>query len=131
VQYLPPFELLKGLLSLSTIRGRLIASAPFDDIQTLIRRLLAGIEVDETWYRERYPDIAEAIAAGATRSAKEHFLHNGYFEGRLPFHILVDEEFYLASYPEIAEAIRSGVVESGQRHFEEYGYKEGRLPRAL
>jgi hypothetical protein len=131
VNYLPPFETLKNLLSLSTIRGKLVASAPYDDIQNLIRTLLSGIEVDEAWYLQRYPDIADAIKVGLTRSAKDHFLNNGYFEGRLPFPVVVDEAFYFAQYPEIAEAIRQGIVESAQKHFDEHGYKEGRLPHAL
>lgn len=131
MQYLPPFESLKNLLSLSTIRGKLVASASYDDIQTLIRLLLAGIEVDEAWYLQRYPDIAEAVQAGTITSAKGHFLHNGYFEGRLPFAIMVDEDWYFSQYPEIAEAVRQGIVESAQKHFDEHGYKEGRTPRAL
>lgn len=131
MQYLPPFETIKNLLSLSTIRGKLVASASYDDVQVLIRTLLAGIDVDEPWYLQRYPDIADAIRAGLTPSAKEHFLNNGYFEGRLPFSITVDEAFYFSRYPEIAQAVRDGIVESAQAHFDEHGYKEGRMPRAL
>jgi hypothetical protein len=97
----------------------------------MIRTLLSGIDVDEAWYLRQNPDIAEAIKAGVVRSAKEHFLYNGYFEGRRPGPIEVDEAWYLSQYPEVAEAVKQGTMESAQRHFDEHGYKEGRLPRPL
>lgn len=64
-------------------------------------------------------------------SAQQHFVGNGYFEGRLPFHITVDERWYLTQYPDIAKAVRRGRFPAGQQHFETIGYAEGRLPFEL
>ncbi len=63
--------------------------------------------------------------------ARDHFVHNGYFEGRLPFPIAVDERWYLTENPEVAEYIRAGRLTSGQQHFAQDGYREGRLPFLL
>jgi hypothetical protein len=131
VPYIAPFDKVTGLLTLTTIKGQLTASASYDEFQTMIRTLLLGIEVDEDWYRREYPDVADAIAAGTVASAKTHFLNDGYFEGRLPFPLVVDETFYLAEYPEVAEAVGRGAIASAQQHFDVYGYSEGRLPRPL
>jgi hypothetical protein len=62
------------------------------------------------------------------RAHTKHFVHDGYFEGRLPFPIKVDERWYLAQHPDVADSIRQGLVESAQDHFERDGYREGRLP---
>jgi hypothetical protein len=72
--------------------------------------------------------VAEAVRAGTFKSAKDHFVNNGYFEGRMPFPIQVDERYYLSRYPELAESIRREVIASGQQHFDENGYLEGRRP---
>ncbi|MSP01796.1 MAG: hypothetical protein EXR07_12220 [Acetobacteraceae bacterium] len=90
--------------------------------------MIRGIEVDETWYARLYDDIGQAIRTGTIRSAREHFLGDGYFEGRLPFPIRVDEAWYLRQYPDVADSIRRGVLTSAQEHFDLDGYKEGRLP---
>jgi hypothetical protein len=44
-----------------------------------------GIQVNEKWYLESYPDIAEAIRSGVYKSAQAHFDQAGFREGRLPF----------------------------------------------
>ena len=131
MKYLPPFDKIRSRMTLATVRGSVTASASYTEFQVLIRTLLAGIEVDEVWYLEQNPDIAEAIKAGIVGSAKQHFVYDGYFEGRRPFPIKVDETFYLAQYPEVAEAIQDGRLESAQQHFDENGYREGRLPYPL
>lgn len=64
-------------------------------------------------------------------SARQHFLDDGYFEGRLPFPMPVDERWYLEHYPDVAESVRKGVVGSAEQHFAEDGYREGRLPYEL
>ncbi len=99
-----------------------------EQIASLIRKLLASIPVDENWYKETYKDIDEAIQAGVVGSAKEHFVSDGYFEGRLPGKIIVDEKFYVSEYPDVAEGIAEGEIISAQEHFDSYGFREGRLP---
>ena len=89
------------------------------------------MDVDEKWYLQQYPDIAAAIATGKIKSAKDHFVNDGYFEGRLPSALQVDEKWYLQEYPDVAEGVQTGVVDSGQKHFTQIGYREGRLPFAV
>ena len=111
-------------------RGELRVNVSYDEFIKVIRQLIAGIEVDEDWYLKQYEDIAKAIREGSVKSARQHFIDDGYFEGRLPFQIKVDERWYLANYPDIADSIRRGDVPNGQTHYEQNGYKEGRRPFA-
>ena len=113
---------------MSSSKGELIAKATYENLIMMIQLLLSSIEVNNDWYLAQYPDVAEAIAAGSIASAKQHFIDNGYFEGRLPFAIHVDEEWYLKEYPDVAESIKNGFESSAQEHFVREGYKEGRLP---
>ena len=129
MNYLPPFAAIRHYFSLTNFRGTQTATASFDDLKRLIAAILNAIDVDEAWYLERNREIARGVRDGVVKSGKDHFIHNGYFEGRMPFPIAVDEAWYLAQNPEVAEAIGAGRIESGQRHFEEHGYKEGRRPR--
>ncbi len=131
MRYLHPFEVLKSYVSISAGTGDLIVNCSYEDFVGLIRRVIAGVAVDETWYLERYPDIADAIRQGIVPSPKAHFVNDGYFEGRWPFAINVDEVFYLKENPGVAEYVAKGDLESGQQHFDENGYKEGRLPFGL
>jgi len=91
-----------------------------------IRRIL----VDEAWYLNRYPDVAEAVKAGDVPNAAEHYWRSGYYEHRLPYDIEVDESWYLSQYPDIRDAVSSGVFASGRSHFHQVGFAEGRLPFA-
>jgi len=128
VRYLPPFDVIKRSVEITTSRGQLIATASYENLITMIKLLLSGVDVDEEWYLRQYPDVAEAIADGKIKSAKQHFVDNGYFEGRLPFAITVDENWYQKQYPDVAKSIQSGGETSGQTHFARDGYKEGRVP---
>jgi hypothetical protein len=131
VRYLPPFDLIRRSVEISTVRGELRVSLSYESFISILRSMLAAVEVDEAWYLEQYEDIAEAVRAGSVASAKQHFLDDGYFEGRLPFPMPVDETWYLERYPDVAECVDKGVVDSGQQHFTEDGYREGRLPYAV
>jgi hypothetical protein len=99
-----------------------------DQLLSLIQKLLVSVPVDEIWYKTTYKDIDEAIGTGVVSSAKEHFVSNGYFEGRLPAKIVVDEDFYISQYPDVADGIADGEINSAQEHFESHGFAEGRLP---
>ena len=131
MDYLPPFESIKGFVSFAALKGELTVSASYAQFTVLIRTLLQGIEVDEAWYFKQYPDVAEAIRNGIVSSAKEHFLNDGYFEGRMPFPIKVDEAWYLEQNPGVAEYIARGQLRSAQQHFNDNGYREGRKPRPV
>ena len=128
VKYVPPFESLRESMRMTVIRGKPTPNMSYDDIKRMISRLLAMVDVDEDWYLMRNPDIAEAVREGRAKSGRDHFINNGYFEGRQPFPIEVDEAWYLSQNPAVAEAIREGHMQSAQQHFEQHGYREGRLP---
>lgn len=131
VKYLPPYDMVRRAVEISTIRGQLKVNVSYDDFIKIIRMMIAGIEVDEAWYLREYEDIALAIRNGSVASAKQHFVDDGYFEGRLPFPMPVDERWYLQQYPDVADSVRKGVIGSGRQHFVEDGYREGRLPYAI
>jgi hypothetical protein len=131
VRYLPPFETIKNLLNITTVRGKTCVDMTYDDLQTLIRALLSAIEIDEAFYLARNPDVVAGIRTGAVRSAREHFVDHGYFKGRLPYWIEVDEAWYRQTHADIAETIRLGEYASAQAHFDGPGYSEGREPFPL
>lgn len=131
MKYLPPFELIRRSIEISTIRGELRVNISYENFISILKRMIQGIEIDEAWYTRTYEDIGNAIKQGSVKSAKQHFVDDGYFEGRLPFAIKVDERWYLANNPDVADSIRQGVIESAQDHFAKDGYREGRLPFGL
>jgi hypothetical protein len=110
------------------MRGKAKVDMTYEDVQQMIRSLLTVIEVDEAFYLERNKDVAEGIARGDIRSAREHFVDHGYFEGRLPYPIKVDEAWYLETHVDVADTVRRGEYASGQDHFDGPGYPEGREP---
>ena len=129
--YLPPFNTIRSKVRIVDADGKLTVTASYEEFLDLVRAVLSVIEVDEAWYLEKYPDVAEGIKAGKVTSARQHFMHNGYFEGRLPFAMQVDERWYLMENPGVAEYIRNGRLESAQQHFDHDGYREGRRPFLL
>ena len=128
---MPSLVLIRRSVEISTVKGELRVSVAYDDFIRILRMLISGIEVNEEWYLREYEDIAEAIRDGSVESAKQHFMEDGFFEGRLPFPMPVDERWYLEENADVAESVRKGVVGSGQQHFIEDGYREGRLPYPL
>jgi hypothetical protein len=131
VKYLPPFELIRRSIKISTVRGELRVNVSYEDFVSILKTMIRGVEVDEAWYARTYEDIGDAVKDGLVQSSKQHFVNDGYFEGRLPFAIQVDDRWYLAHNPDVAESIRTGVVDSAQDHFNRDGYREGRLPFGL
>ncbi len=128
---IPYAALLKQIGVVGELSGTERVELTRDQLTLLIRSFLASVPVDEVWYKATYQDIDEAIRSGTIKSAKEHFISDGYFEGRLPCKILVDEEFYVSQYPDVAEGIDDGEISSAQEHFESNGFGEGRLPFAI
>jgi hypothetical protein len=127
--YVVPYAvLLKQIGVLDDVGGNDRVEMSRDQLLSLIRNLLLSVSVDEAWYKTFYQDVEEAIQAGVVKSAKEHFVSNGYFEGRLPGRVVVDETFYRSRYPDVAEGIDDGEITSAQEHFESHGLIEGRLP---
>lgn len=131
MRYVPPFDLIRRSVEISTVRGELRVNMSYEDFIKIIKMMIAGVEISEEWYTRTYEDIGKAIRDGGVKSAQRHFVEDGYFEGRMPFPIRVDEKWYLQQYPDVAESVRRGVVASAQVHFDEDGYREGRLPFAM
>jgi hypothetical protein len=125
--YVVPFRVLLEQVGIDELGNHPIEITR-DQLLTLVRTLLMSVPVDETWYMATYQDVEQAIASGAVKSAKDHFVSNGYFEGRLPARIVVDEQFYISQYPDVAEGVDVGEINSAQEHFESHGLAEGRLP---
>ncbi len=131
MKYLQPFALLKERLRLVSVRGQLKVDITYDDFLDVVRGLLEAVPVDEDWYRQRYPDVGEAIEAGSYQNGRHHFVMHGYFEGRQPFDVQVDETWYLAQYPDVKAGIEDGRFESAQAHYAIHGYAEGRKPGGM
>ncbi len=131
MKYLVPFSALKSSIKLLSMKGQLKVDMNYDEFLDLVKKFLQAVPIDEDWYRTTYPDVAEAIKAGAYRSARQHFVDHGYFEGRRPFDLELDEAFYMKQYPDIAQAVSSGDLDSARDHFVRIGYDEGRLPSEL
>jgi hypothetical protein len=62
--------------------------APFSEIETVLGLTRAAPRTvtwfEDAFYRAVYPDVDERVARGDLPSALEHFLAEGYAEGRLP-----------------------------------------------
>jgi hypothetical protein len=129
--YLMPYEVLLSQVGLPGKPSEGAIQLSREQFLNLIRKLLRSVPFDEAWYLKAYPDIDVALKAGEIRSAREHFIDNGYFEGRQPQGVTVDEKFYLAKYPDVAEAIEFKEVNSAQDHFDRHGHAEGRVPYDL
>jgi len=99
-----------------------------EEIFGLIKMMLASVDVDDAWYRRRYPDVSAAVDAGEYQSTRHHFIEHGYFEGRLPCRLSIDETWYIQTNDDVLAGIRNGDIASAEEHFNQYGYVEGRLP---
>ena len=126
--YVAPFTFLRQRFKLNAIDDIDRVNLSYRDFKEICRLLLRGVTIDEEWYFREYPDVEEAVKSGIFKSAKHHFLENGYFEGRRPARCAVDEEWYLLAYPDVSTAIEAKIVASATEHFHSSGYDEGRLP---
>jgi hypothetical protein len=126
--FLPPFKAVCQRMTFLKVNGKTRVNASHDDFIDLVKLFLRGTTFDETWYLEKYPDVAEAVKAGSFESGRQHFINVGYFEGRRPRSFDVDEKWYVAQYPDVAEGIGRGNIKSARQHFNDHGYDEGRLP---
>ena len=72
--------------------------------------------------------VAAARDAGKIADLHEHFVEQGYFEGRFGAEPRIDEEYYLQTNPDVRQAITSGTVKSALEHYLRSGAAEGRIP---
>lgn len=97
---------------------------------TLMQELLAFADFDEAWYLSTYKDVADAVAQKKFKSAREHYLNYGYFEGRLPTAKGFDASFYAKTYADVVRAMKGSDPTKMLEHFISHGYAEGRQSRA-
>jgi hypothetical protein len=69
VRYLPPFELIRRLIEITTVRGELRVNVSYENFvailrQMILRQMIQGIAVDEAWYVCAYEDIGNAVEGG-------------------------------------------------------------------
>lgn len=83
---------------------------------------------DASWYLQRNPDVAAAVALGLI-SAEDHFQNYGRYEGRAPGPLFNPND-YLAHNPDVAQAVEAGLI-SAYDHFIQYGAGESRSPISL
>ena len=95
-------------------------------LRALLTAAIAKLPFDENFYLATYPDIMAAYQAGRISNLHEHFIEDGYFEGRLGTDPAVDDEFYRETYPDVAKALASGKVTSAFDHYVTAGCFEGR-----
>jgi hypothetical protein len=117
-------EMLRRVRLVSVVKDRPV-TLPYGLLMELLRTAAEGI-IDDAWYQERYPDVAEAIKQGIFESASHHFASTGLQEGRMPYPAPIDERAYLVRHKDVAKAIQSGKVKSAADHFYLAGFFEGR-----
>ena len=54
MKYLPPFELIRRSIEISTVRGELRVNVSYEDFVRILRTLIGGIEVNDAWYLKTY-----------------------------------------------------------------------------
>lgn len=131
IDYFPPFSVVKKSLQFKAVNGEVQVSLTYDELVRLMKLMACSVHVDENWYLARNPDVVAAIRSGQVRSARQHWVEFGYFEGRLPGPLAIDPDWYMGAYPDVAQAVAAGVTQSPHSHFLEFGYQEGRLPAAI
>ena len=85
---------------------------------------------DPEWYLQRYPPVADAIAARLWLCPLHHYLAN---DSPTEFDPLphFSERYYLSRYPDIAKAVETGRHRNGYEHFLRSGARELRSPSEL
>lgn len=81
VRPIPPFASILERCSAAPEPG--MVTIALTDLRQIVRGFLAAIPFDRDEYLHWYPDFARLEAEGRIRSARDHWLEYGYFEGRL------------------------------------------------
>ncbi len=125
--YLPPFKHILTLLGLNDVDLRTEKVSVYAKaLLLLLAEVLRYVEVDESWYLERYPDVRAAVLSGDTTSARFHFAAAGYREGRLPRELPFDAAYYFDQYKDLANTFGRSDVAALRHHYETNGFFEGR-----
>jgi hypothetical protein len=97
-------------------------------IDFLLRQVVASTEFDDEGYLASNPDVAAAIRRGEVASGRDHYITDGYFEGREGAAAMFDESWYLKRYSDVARGVKSGQWMSGRQHYATNGMFEWRSP---
>jgi hypothetical protein len=129
--HIVPIEILARELGLGGSRledGQVTMPAVL--LRYLLECALRAAPFDESSYLLANQDVQAAIRQGRYLSAQEHFVTDGYFEGRQGTGPDFDEGWYLGRNPDVAEAVQAGVWSSGRAHYKAEGKFEWRSPNA-
>ncbi len=81
-RYLPPFCNILEWLGSQRPAGSESLTLRLDDLQDVLRHVLAAVPLDQDAYFAAHPGIAQEVERGHYASAAHHFVLHGYFEGR-------------------------------------------------
>jgi len=128
--YIPHIDLLLQALRVNRDRLNSKSKIAVDAklLKTLLQTMVANAPFSEAFYKEAYPDLAAAQAAGQIPDLRQHFIETGFFEGRFGSPPPVDEAFYTSTYKDVGQAVLKGDVISGTEHYLRSGAAEGRIP---
>ncbi len=82
---------------------------------------------DPEWYLQRYPQVAEEIAAGRWSCALQHYLMNPEPRGFDPM-ACFSEEYYASVHVDVMPAVERGQFRNAYDHFIQFGVFECRKP---
>lgn len=127
--YIPPYQLIQHKLdSLGGDQDSARLTAALAVMRCLLQEAVARVPFDEDDYMASNPDVATAIRRGEVSSAHDHYITDGYFEGREGAGSAFDEAWYLKQNSDVALAVKSGHWTSGWQHYREVGMYEWRSP---
>ncbi len=82
---------------------------------------------DPQWYLQRYPQVADEIAAGKWSCALQHYLMNADPRGFDPLEFF-SEEYYASVHVDVMPAVEKGQFRNAFDHFIQFGVFECRKP---
>ena len=127
IDHLFSFARLKDILELRGYdKGYEDVAVSRAGLTLLMQRYVARFPLDEVWYRAVNSDVDQAIKSGAIASATEHFVNQGYLEGRAYCPADFDETAYLDLNPDLHAAHEDGIISDLRVHYVRSGYAEGR-----
>lgn len=125
--YVPPIDLLlEGLEITERSLSEPIAAVSTQFLRFLLSELARGAPFDAGWYGTQYPDVREAGSALGADWLHNHFITQGYFEGRLPQEPALDADWYFRHYADVWAAYSAKLLDTLREHFLSQGWTEGR-----
>ena len=128
--YIPHIDLLLQALRINRDRLNSKSKVAIDAklLKTLLQTMVANAPFSEEFYKQNYPDLAQANARGQIPDLHQHFVETGFFEGRFGAPPPLDEAFYTSTNKDVGQAVLKGDVASGMEHYMRSGASEGRVP---